>query len=131
MADMNIIVLAGRLTRDPQVRHLQSGTAVCEFGIAVERKWRNKDGQMQKETLFIDVNAWGGLGETIGKYMTKGRSILIRGVLRLNSWQDKEGNKHSKHTVVCDDCQFLDSKPNGESDNGGDQEEKPRRESFP
>lgn len=131
MADLNLVVLAGRLTRDPEQRRTQSGS-VTNFGIAVDKKWKDAHGEQKKETLFIDCAAFGRMAENIAQYMARGRSILVRGSLRLNSWEDANGNSRSKITVLCEDCQFLDSKPaSSPSGNRSQNDEPASRESFP
>lgn len=107
MASFNKVILLGNLTRDPQLRYLPSNMAVCEFGVAVNRRWRDKDGNQKEETCFVDISAWGRQGETINQYMTKGRSILIEGHLKFDSWTGQDGQKRSKLSVVVDNFQFV------------------------
>jgi len=111
MADFNQVNLIGRLTRDPELRALQSGTPLCEFGVAIGRKYKDKQtGQMLEETTFVDVTVWGRQAETCSKYLEKGRLVFITGRLKYDSWQDKEsGKKRSKLTVIGENVQFLDS----------------------
>ncbi|MFO0973121.1 MAG: single-stranded DNA-binding protein [Phycisphaerae bacterium] len=107
MASYNKVILAGNLTRDPQLSYLPSGTAVCEFGLAMNRKWKGQDGQLKEETCFVDCRAFGRGGETINQYMTKGQPILVDGHLRFEQWESKEGQKRSRLSVVVDNFQFL------------------------
>ena len=107
MASFNKVILMGNLTRDPQLRYLPSNMAVCEFGLAVNRRWRDKDGNQKEEVCFVDVTAWGRQGETINQYVTKGRSILIEGHLKFDSWTGQDGQKRSKLSVVVDNFQFV------------------------
>lgn len=107
MASFNKVILMGNLTRDPQLRYLPSNMAVCEFGLATNRKWRDKDGNMKEEVCFIDVEAFARSAETINQYMTKGKPILIEGHLKLDSWTGQDGQKRSKHRVVVDSFQFV------------------------
>jgi single-strand DNA-binding protein len=110
MASFNKVILMGNLTRDPELRYTPKGTAVAKLGLAVGRKWRNEAGEMQEETTFVDVDAFGRSAETIGQYLKKGRPIMIEGRLRLDQWEDKNsGQKRSKLNVVLETFQFLDS----------------------
>jgi len=107
MASYNRVILMGNMTRDPQLRYLPSNTAVCEFGLAVNRKWRDRDGNQKDEVCFVDISAFGRQAETINQYMTKGRPILVEGRLKLDSWTSQDGQKRSKHSVVVDTFQFV------------------------
>ena len=107
----NRVMLAGNLTRDPQVKFFANERAVANFGIAVNRKFKGQDGQMVEEVTFVDVEAWGRTAELVGQYLTKGRGCFIEGRLKLDQWDDKDGQKRSKLKVVADSVQFTDSKP--------------------
>ncbi len=107
MANFNKVILAGNLTRDPQLSYLPSNTPVCEFGMAINRKWRGQDGQMRDETCFVDLRVYGRQAETFNQYMSKGRPVLVEGRLRLDQWEGKDGQKRSKLYVVVDSFQFL------------------------
>ena len=134
MANFNKVILAGNLTRDPQLRYLPSQTAVVDFGLAVNHKWRTPQGEDREEVLFIDCSAFGKMAETINKYCQKGKPILVEGRLKYETWDDKEsGGKRSKHKVVVDGFQFLggrDSAPGGGGGGGGgggeEMEQRPR-----
>lgn len=118
MASYNKVILIGNLTRDPELRYTAKGTAIARIGLAVSRKWRNEAGEMQEETTFVDVDAFGRQAETIGQYLKKGRPIMIEGRLRLDQWEDKNtGQKRSKLGVVLEVFQFLDS---GNRSGGGE-----------
>lgn len=107
----NRVMLAGNLTRDPQVRFFANERAVAEFGLAINRRYKTNDGQMKEETTFVDVEAWGRTAELVGQYLTKGRGCFVEGRLKLDSWEDKEsGQKRSKLKVVADNVQFVDSR---------------------
>ena len=106
---LNRIILMGRLTRDPELRHTGSGTAVASFSLAVERDFRDK-ASGQRVTDFIDVVAWRQTGEFVSKYFTKGRMAVVTGRLQIRNWQDKEGNKRRSAEVVADNVYFGDSK---------------------
>ena len=111
---INRVLLGGNLTRDPQVRFFANERAVADFGIAVNRRFKGSDGQMKDEVTFIDVEAWGRTAELVGQYLTKGRACFVEGRLKLDSWEDKDGQKRSKLKVVADSVQFLDSGNRGE-----------------
>ena len=107
MANLNKVFLIGNLTRDPELRVTPKGTAVCSFGMAVNRVYRDEGGNTHEETTFVDIEAWGRQGETISKYLSKGRSVMIEGRLRFDSWESKTGEKRSKLKVVTDNFQFM------------------------
>jgi single-strand DNA-binding protein len=117
---INRVMLAGNLTRDPQVRFFANEKAVADFGLAINRRFKGNDGQMKEEVTFVDVEAWGRTAELVGQYLTKGRACYVEGRLRLDTWDDKkDGQKRSKLKVVADNVQFLDSKGGGERGGGG------------
>ncbi len=107
MANYNKVILAGNITRDPQLKYLPSQTAVCEFGLAINHRWRSQDGEQREDTCFIDCSVFGKQAETFNQYMSKGRSVLVEGRLRLDRWEDKDGQKRSKHHVSVQSFQFL------------------------
>ena len=108
---LNHIVIMGRLVRDPELRRTGSGVAVASFTVAVDRDFSPKDGG-EKETDFIDCNAWRGTGEFVAKNFSKGRMIVVSGRLQMRDWTDKEGNKRRNAEVVADSVYFGDSKKN-------------------
>ncbi len=113
MANLNKVMLIGRLTRDPETRNVSSGNAVVSFGLATNRTYMNKSsGEKVEETTFVDVEAWGRTGETIARYMQKGRQIYVEGRLKFDTWE-KDGQRRSKLSVVCDQFQFIDSQGGG------------------
>ncbi len=119
MASFNNVILAGNLTRDPELRYTPKGTAIARIGVACNRKWRSESGEMKEEVTFVDVDAFGKTAETIGQYLKKGRPILIEGRLRYDTWEDKQTKqKKSKLGVVLENFQFLDS-GGGRGDSGG------------
>ena len=114
MPNYNKVILMGNLTRDPEVRYTSGGTAIAKLGMAVNRRWKNQEGQMQEETTFVDVDAFGRQAETMGQYLKKGRPIMIEGRLKYDQWDDKQtGQKRSKLGVVLENFQFLDSRGEG------------------
>ena len=113
MANFNKVILMGNLTRDPQLRYLPSNTAVCDFGLAVNRRYKGADGEMKDETCFVDVDTFGRTAETINQYMNKGRAILIEGRLRFRQWTTEDGQKRSKLSVVAENFQFVGGRGEG------------------
>lgn len=123
--NLNKVTIAGRLTRDPEVRVLPKGTPVCQFGIAINRTWKGDDGQKKEEVTFLDVECWGKTAETIAKHFTKGRQIYIDGRLKVDQFEDKQtGQKRSKMKIVLESFQFLGSKGDAPA-NGEDKSEAP------
>ena len=113
---LNKIFIMGRLTRDPELRRTQNGTAVAGFALAVDRDFKNADGT--KETDFIEVVAWRSSAEFVSKYFAKGRMAIVEGRLQIRDWQDKDGNKRRNAEVVADNVYFGDSKKEGDSSGG-------------
>ena len=109
MPNYNRVILIGILTRDPELRILKGETSVCHVGLAINRVYRNQNGDKQEEVTFVDCEAWRSNAETIAKYLTKGSPIHIEGRLRLDQWIDKEEQKHSKLKVVIERFQFVKS----------------------
>jgi single-strand DNA-binding protein len=127
MANFNKVYLMGNLTRDPEMRVTPKGTAICQFGLAISRSWKDESGQTREETAFVDVEAWGKQGEVISKYCTKGRPLFVEGRLKFDQWEDKtSGQKRSKLKVVLENFQFIggrgDGAPGGGGPGGGDAE---------
>lgn len=114
MANFNKVILMGNLTRDPEVRTTPGGLSIAKLGLAVNRVYTTKEGEKREETTFVDCDAFGKQAETLGKYLSKGSSLLLEGRLKLDTWEDKEGGKRSKLTVVIESFQFVGSKPAGE-----------------
>lgn len=114
MANLNKVFLMGNLTRDPELRYTPSGTAVCEFGLAVNRQWTTPDGEKREETCFVDCQMWGRRGEVISEYMRKGRPLFVEGRLQLDQWEGKDGQKRSRMRVVAENFEFI----GGRSDEG-------------
>ena len=106
-ANFNKVILAGNLTRDPELRYTPQGTAIAKIGVAINRKWTGKDGKTNEDTTFVDVDAFGKQAEVIGQYFKKGRPILIEGRLKLDQWEDKATRKpRSRLGVVLESFQF-------------------------
>jgi len=117
MASFNKVIVAGNLTRDPELRYLPKGTAVAAFALAVNRTWKTETGENKEEVNFIDVEAFGRQAEVIAQYMRKGRPLLVEGRLKQDSWEDKATHqKRTKLKVVLESFSFIDSKgPEGGS----------------
>jgi single-strand DNA-binding protein len=111
MANVNKVLLIGRLTRDPELRYTPSGTAVCDLGIAIGHKWKGADGTWREDTCFVDVTVWQKQAENCAEYLKKGREVYIEGRLTLDQWQTPEGQKRSKLKVVAHTVQFLGGRP--------------------
>jgi len=110
MVDLNKVFLAGRLTRDPELRYIASGTAVASLSLAVSRNYKAKDGSKKEEVVFVDVSAWGRQAETCGEYLSKGSSLLVEGRLQLDRWETNTGEKRNKLKVVAQRIQFLSTR---------------------
>lgn len=110
----NQVILMGNLTRDPEVRQTPNGQSVCSFSLALNRSFKGSDGNWQEATDYIDVVAWGPLGERVAQYLSKGRPCLVNGRLQSRSWE-QDGQKRSKVEVVANDVTFL----GGAGDGGG------------
>src|SRR5258708_36039346 len=116
MANFNKVILAGNLTRDPELRYTPKGTAVAKIGLAINRTWKSESGESKEEVTFVDADAFGRTAEVIAQYMRKGRPIILEGRLKLDQWEDKNTHqKQSKLRVVIESFQFLDS---GRTDSG-------------
>ena len=131
MPNLNKVMLMGNLTRDPEIKYTPKGTAIANFGIAVNRNYSTESGEKREEVTFIDIEAWGRTAEIIGEYFKKGRPIYVEGRLKLDTWDDKQtGQKKSKLRVVADSFEFLGSREGGGGGGGGESGEG-RAESRP
>ena len=113
MASLNRVLLIGNLTRDPEVRMMSSGRPVCNFGLALNRSYKDSEGNRKEETTFVDVECFGPRAEAVARFFSKGRPIFVEGRLKLDQWESKEGEKRSALRVVLDNFEFVDS---GKSD---------------
>lgn len=129
MANLNRVLLMGRLTRDPEMRYTPSGSAVVEFGLAVNRTYKDQSGERKEQTCFVDVQAWARQAEVMNEYLSKGRQVFIEGRLDFSSWETPNGEKRSKLRVVCENFQFIGGRDDAGGGGGGyvDQSE-PRSE---
>jgi len=121
MSSYNKVILMGNLTRKPEMRYTQSGTAICKLGLAVNRRFKDsQSGEWREEPTFIDITFFGKRGEAFAKFHDKGKPAFIEGSLRLDTWEDKQsGDKRSKLYVVGDDWQFVGGGREGGSSSGG------------
>jgi len=129
MPELNKVIIAGRLTRDPEMRQLPSGTALCKLGLASSRRFRTKDGENREETLFINVTCWGKTAQFVNDTFRKGRPILVEGRLKSDEWEDKSGQKRTPIEINADRIEGLDWEDRGgggrPSRSGGGEEEVP------
>ena len=124
MASFNKVILAGNLTRDPELRYTPKGTAIASIGLAINRTWKNETGETKEEVTFVDVDAFGRQAEIIAQYMKKGRPLLVEGRLKLDQWEDKNTHqKQSKLKVTLESFSFIDSRG---PDGGGGESPRPR-----
>jgi single-strand DNA-binding protein len=114
MATVNKVMLLGNLTRDPELRYTPQGAAVCEFSLALNRTYTNKQsGQRVDEVSYIDCVAWGRTAEVSAEYLKKGRQVFVEGRLTQDRWESQEGKKMSKVRVTCEQVTFVGSRPGG------------------
>ena len=116
---VNKVFLMGNLTRDVELKYTPSNQPVATFGLAMNRRYRTKDGEDREETTFVDCEAWARTAEVMNQYLAKGRPVFIEGRLKLDQWQDKEGNNRSKLRVVVENFQFVDSRGGAGGGGGG------------
>lgn len=116
---INHVLLAGHLTRDPQVKVLATNRTVAAFSLAINRRYKTAEGEAKEETTFVECEAWGRTAELIGQYLVKGSACYVEGRLRLDTWQDKEGQGRQRLKVVAEQVQFL-SRPKTQDDTAGE-----------
>jgi single-strand DNA-binding protein len=119
MASINRVVLVGNLTRDPELRHTPSGTAVCSLRLAVNTRRKDETGQWVDKPNYFDVTVWGAQGERCAQYLAKGRPVAIDGRLEWREWESQDGGKRQAVEVVADSVQFLGSRDGGGESSGG------------
>ena len=119
--NLNRVIIAGTLTRDPEIKFLQGDKAVAQFGIAINRRFKDANGEAKEDATFVDIEAWGRTAELAGQYLTKGKGCFIEGRLKLEQWDDKNGGgKRSKLKVVADNIQFTSPREDGEKRTASD-----------
>lgn len=110
MPSLNHVVLIGNLTDDPELRYTQSGMARARFSIAINRRWRDRDGNLQEETTFVPIVVWGQQAENCVNFLAKGRAVAVEGRLRIDTYQTEEGERRKIAEVVARNVQFLDGR---------------------
>ncbi len=115
MSSFNKVILMGNLTRDPELRVTSGGLSICKLSMATNRVYQTRDGERKEEVTYVDIDSFGKQAETISKYMSKGRSLLVEGRLKLDTWENQQGEKRSKMGVVLESFQFT----GGRGDNAG------------
>ena len=136
---MNKTILHGNLTRDPEVKFLDDDKSVCNFAVAVNERYTDRNGELVEKPMFIDCECWGRRGEVIAEYFVKGQKILVEGKLQFDQWETDEGERRSKHKVRVDDFDFSGTKAEndklraeqGESGGGGNSEYDEDEENIP
>ena len=123
---VNKVFLMGNLTRDVELKYTPSNQPVATFGLAMNRRYKTRDGENREETTFVDCEAWARTAEVMSEYLSKGRPVFIEGRLKLDQWQDKDGNKRSKLRVVVENFQFVDSRGSA-GGGGGDRSSAPEQ----
>ena len=131
MASYNKVILMGNLTRDPEIGQLPSGTTVCEFTLAVNRRWKDSQDQTREETLFIDCTSFGKQGQAIADHLKKGRPIHLEGHLKLDTWEAQDGSKRSKVRVIVEGFRFVDGGREEEAGPAAAETRTPAREPAP
>ncbi len=116
MADLNLVILVGRLTRDPALRYTSGGQPVTDMSLATGRTYMSKTGERKEEVCYVDIVVWGKQAEAASEYLKKGSSVLIEGRLQLDTWETKEGEKRSRMRVQASRVQFLDRAPKDNKD---------------
>ena len=121
-ASLNKALLIGNLTRNPDLKYTSSGTAVANFGLAINRTYTNSDGEKVEDVCFVDIVAWDRLAEVASEYLSKGRPAFIEGRLQYRSWETEDGGKRSKLEVVAQNIQFLggSAKPDDDGEKADD-----------
>jgi single-strand DNA-binding protein len=109
----NRVILIGNLTREPELRYTPNNTAVCDFGLAVNRNYQDSSGEWQEETAFVDITVWGNQAENASQYLDKGNRLFLEGRLTFDSWENDAGENRSKLSVTAQRLSFLDSAPEG------------------
>lgn len=107
---MNKAIIIGNLTRNPEERKLDSGTMLCTFSLATNRKWKNSEGEKQEEVEYHNCVAFGKTAEIISEYCQKGKKLMVEGRLKTNSWEDEDGKKRYKTDIIVENFEFLSSK---------------------
>lgn len=126
MASINKVYLMGNLTRDPEIRYTSGGHQVCEFGLAINRRYRDHAGNDREDTCFVDITVWGKQAEACQSYLRRGSAALVDGRLHLDQWDDQSGHKRSKLRVQAERVQFLGAPTHANQDFSSS----PQRDSY-
>ena len=118
-SNINSVVITGNLTRDPELRHLNSGTAVCKLRVAVNSRRKNQSGEWEDKPNYFDVTVWGAQGENCSTYLSKGRPVAVQGRLDWREWETQEGQKRQAVEIIADTVQFLGSRGDNPGNGGG------------
>jgi len=119
MANLNKVLLMGNITRDPELKYMPNQTAVCDFGLAINRTWTGQDGIKKEEVTFVDCTCFGKTAEILSKYKKKGDPLFVEGRLKLDQWEGQDGSKRSKLKVTVENFQFLNRAQPGGHGAGG------------
>jgi len=130
-ASLNRVILIGNLTADPEMRYTPSGTARTRFSIAINRQYKNSSGQLQEDVTFVPIVVWGSQAENCANYLSKGRSVAVEGRLRIDSFENAEGERRKVVEVVASAVQFLGGPPRSQDQQSRSQEEQPGSVSSP
>jgi len=130
MANFNKVLLMGNLTRDPQMSYTPNQRAVVDFGMAVNRKWKNQDGNEMNEVCFVDCRAFGKRAEALNQYLGKGDPLFVEGRLAFDTWEAKDGSKRSKHSVMVENFQFIRGGDNTGGSSGNRQSAPPVKDEI-
>ena len=116
-SNINVVVITGNLTRDPELRTTPGGTSVCSMRVAVNTRRKSQSGEWEDKPNYFDVTVWGAQGENCATYLQKGRPVAVNGRLEWREWEDKQGNKRQSVDIIANSVQFLGSREGAE--NGG------------
>jgi single-strand DNA-binding protein len=126
MADLNVVCLSGRLTKDPELRQLPSGTSLCEMRLAVNERYKDSNGEWRDKPFYFNVTAWGRRGEVVAEYLSKGSPLMIRGRLQWREWDAQDGSKRQAVDVTADEVIFM---PRNDGGDGRGRSSEPTRAS--
>ena len=131
MPSFNKVILMGNVTRKPELRYAQNGTAICKLGLAINRRYKDSDGNWKERPTFVDITIFGKRGEAFEKYHDKGDAAFIEGSLRLDTWEDKKsGEKRSKLYVVGDNWEFTGGDRKEEHSDAPEADDAPSESAF-
>ncbi len=129
MGTVNKVMIMGNLTRDPELRYTPQGMAVCDFALALNNTYRNKQGQEVKDVTFVDITAWSRTAEIVAEHVKKGRSVFVEGRLKQDRWDAQDGSKRSKLKIIAERVTFVG--PKGDRGPGAPQDAVPEPDAVP